>query len=138
MVNSLFDLPNHPIIAHSEYNPVTHQAYIGRLEWGGPADEPALINEKFWKEFETVIRSYWSIDVYESQNPWTYKKVLLIRKDGNYHYCYYRYLNTWFKLIDTGRRVHRRLILTAMVWGLAWVPDGAIPGNKHLFKRRPD
>lgn len=30
-----------------------------------------------------------------------------------------------------------RMVLTAMVWGIGWVPEGEMPSAKHLFKKNP-
>ena len=136
MPDSFFNNNGHSLIVVTDYNPLTRSSYIARLEWGGPVSSPVLISWLDWHNYQALIRSYWAIDVYQGE-ALNAGQILLVRKDRGYHYCYYRFLHDWFWWLDRVRGFHRNIILTAMVWGLAWVPGGEIPSNRHLFKKHP-
>lgn len=120
------------IICHQHQLPLGK--YYTTYEWEGKKNWPIFIDDRFLGIYGVPrIKTF----------PWPLK---LVDRQGDMLISVYMRTDTTFphwwitKLrISIGKFIHPiycRLILTAMVWGLAYVPDYEVPSWKHLGKRK--
>lgn len=108
--------------------------YHLEFEWVGSPYWPIRIN---WQIFESddFKQLPWPIKEIENADEWrgTIIKTFL-RTDVPWHLSWLEW-----KLRRGLRRlfglIYERLIISAMVWGLAYVPEGEAPSWKHLGKK---
>jgi len=102
------------------------------FEWVGPATGVVEMDWDAWERF------------YKGKLPWPLRvvaedllaaKVYVARVDEPYHLSWaYHATRAWLQ--RTLGLLWARCILTLMVWGLAWVPEGEIPSRKHIGRKR--
>lgn len=115
---------------HGDGNAVAARKYR-TYEWYGPRWGLAWVDERVLDELQAL---HWPIRVIGLD--WRQARYLVARTDGA---CL---ITAWWHDLRMRARnllalVKARLIITAMVWGLGYVPEGEIPSWRHLF-RRPD
>jgi len=112
-----------------------HELAFGRryetYEWDGKPWWPVEISKIYENELDNIP---WPLKKI-GESSWMSETGIYIRKDGA--------LAIWAFLVDMKIRVswfiqwfYVRLIMTAMVWGLAYVPVSEIPSWRHLGKRK--
>ncbi len=122
------------IIFHEKRNPLTGNSFIARYEWQGSPYLPVKIERAFWKEAQHLLPC--RLEVIDES--WLYCYVVAIRTDVTIpSYAYYRFESDVLRLVDAMKWVGGSLVLTAQVWGLAYVPIGAYPSWQHLFCKSP-
>ncbi|MBD2005613.1 MULTISPECIES: hypothetical protein [Cyanophyceae] len=116
------------ILVRSHINPLDGSVYK-TYEWQDTS-APVRINRELYPE----IKDLWQIEVIKEDRLY----LTCIRTDTPFPwYAYHRFQRDICKLVDFFKyEIGCRLILTAQVWGLAYVPPGEVPNWKHLGKKR--
>lgn len=74
----------------------------------------------------------WPLEVVDYHSDWL--DIVCMRKDTAIPYWLFTKIK--YKTKKLVYPVYHRIILTAMVWGLAYVPDYEIPSWRHLGKKK--
>ncbi|MBW4469272.1 MAG: hypothetical protein KME45_03310 [Stenomitos rutilans HA7619-LM2] len=115
-------------------NPLTNGMYLSRCEWHGDPRGVVRLDHREWDCVQHL--NPWRLEVVSRD--WFDNTVTVCRTDLPLpSYVYRRFEADVRSIFKTLRyQFGARLVLTAQVWGLAYVPMGAIPSTCHLFKRR--
>lgn len=115
-----------------------HQLPLGRYyttyEWEGKKHWPIFIDDRFLGIYGVprIEHLPWPLELVDRRGD-----VLIsvyMRKDTTIPYWLLTKIK--YKIKKFFYPVYCRLILTAMVWGLAYVPDYEVPSWKHLGKKK--
>jgi len=101
------------------------------FKWVGPRTGTALINIRWYKEYKDSLP--WPVTIISHdfrKNSYEVARVDGLLKLSTVHHIAVSFLKEKTALIRS------RIFLTAMVWGLAHVPDGVVPCWRHLFRRK--
>lgn len=116
------------IIGHTHYVPSGH--HYATFEWVGPTHAPVEISIDLWHEVGALP---WPLQIIERY--YERDTVLAVRLDG--HNRLWAYWHDWrVRAKQAWQWVSVRLILTAQLWGAAYVPPGEVPSWCHLGKTR--
>ena len=103
--------------------------YYQTYAWCGKPTDLIMINDRYKDGIKNLP---WPLRLIDR----TCDMGIYVRKDA-----FLGIYQLWVRLMVFARRItgktYYRLIMTAMVWGLAYIPEAEIPHWKHLGKKRP-
>lgn len=110
-----------------------HQLPLGKhyitYEWEGKKHWPVIISDRYLNIYDLP----WPLELIDRDWVSSYTGVYM-RTDTKFPFWWFTKIRVSIgKLI---RPIYYRLILTAMVWGLAYVPNYEAPSWKHLGKKK--
>ena len=119
------------IICHAIPDPACEGCTITRFEWRGDRRKPAKVFIGPADRIERLEDLPWPLKVIERDH--AIDLAVVVRLDSGLS-CHYYWCRAAMRRLKQWLSV--RLILTAQVWGFAYVPYGEIPSRKHLFRKR--
>ena len=130
------------IICHTEE--ILPGRYITRYEWQGKPDEPVFISRRIlegilqkrlerWDDYPERLDCFpWPMRLLSAQEGFARDAGLYVRSDTPlwlWHVARFKASRFW-------QWFFVRAVYTAMVWGLAYVPEYEVPSWQHLGKKR--
>lgn len=116
---------------------VTQHEVLGRpyftFKWEGNPHEPIQIDYPTYRQFKDLLP--WNLDELSSEDYWLFNRKTFIRSDAGYWLAYHRFMVDWNRLLNCGRGIFCRFIMTLYIWGLAEVDDAEIPGWYCVLRR---
>jgi hypothetical protein len=131
-------------VANREYARLVYQRqelidgrYLVTVKWEGNPCLPIVVDPRFSsREFEIAQQSWPLVKIGQTRD-WMKPCDVYARTDvGLGIPARYHRLRYWLRR-KTGP-LKARIVMTAMIWGLAYVPEGEIITWSHLGKRRKD
>ncbi len=113
---------------------------LGRVsfsyEWDGEPNWPIRISGYYLDEhpLETLP---WPLMKVEDGERWLDDAAIYMRKDGRWA-IYAWFTKARYSIKKFLHPIYYRLIITAMVWGLAYVPEATVPSWRNLGRKRAD
>ncbi len=118
----------------------TNELPLGRVsysfQWEGEPNWPISISRYFLDEFPLETMPWPLMKVREGESILD-DYAIYMRKDG--HWAIYAWFTkARYSIKRFLQPIYCRLIITAMVWGLAYVPEATVPSWRNLGRKRAD
>jgi hypothetical protein len=98
--------------------------------WEGPRTATVLVSMDLWEEVKEQLP--WKVRIVgKDERRYAF---IIARADGPYFFSWL-YHTAKAHLWNWTAGFKARLVMTLVVWNLAYVPDGEIPGWRHVGKR---
>ncbi len=121
------------ILVHTKRNPLDGSVVVCGYSWVGSPYAQVSLERRLWEDRD---RMPWQLESIFSDN--FESRVIAVRVDVPVpFYAYHRFERDVLAIVSALLWCRALLILTAMVWGFAYVPQGVFPSWEHLFQRRP-
>lgn len=119
-------------------NPLSGWRYLDCIEWLGDPSLPLIYDTRKMELFEREGLIPWNLEKQQNSELDGYAMFgTYYRTDAGMSYIYYRFQSDVLWFVNKLKWIGSALIMTAMVWGLAYVPMGEYPTWQHLGRKRP-
>lgn len=115
------------VTRHDVFNDLCYQTF----EWKGPKTATALINRRLFERYKQQLP--WKLNIIEENYLMNSFVVARADKILSINAAFHR-IKAFIKRTTTNTKM--RIIITAMIWNLGYVPDNEIPSWMHIGKRR--